>query len=203
MVITRGLEPPTCGLGKRICKINNMCDRWWLLVIWNIIRSVCERGCLQNIRHLEKGVPKQGISRSRGGYATKIHAVVDALGNPIKIYLTGGQVSDYTPARDLITEFDLENSYMLAGKGFDSQELVDTIRDKGVFRSFPASRMQKTQNVWQVPEQGSASGRKLLSQVEERPTYYYSLWEELDQLSRMIRLECILIWLLWYFANTL
>ena len=45
----------------------------------------------------ERGREKQGICRSRGGYTTKIHAVVDALGNPIKIYLAGGQISDYTP----------------------------------------------------------------------------------------------------------
>ncbi|WP_209018523.1 MULTISPECIES: hypothetical protein [Paenibacillus] len=31
----------------------------------------------------QKGASKQAIGRSRGGLTTKIHAVVDALGNPL------------------------------------------------------------------------------------------------------------------------
>ena len=33
---------------------------------------------------------------------TKIHAVVDGLGNPIRILLTGGNTNDIVPACDLI-----------------------------------------------------------------------------------------------------
>ena len=51
---------------------------------------------------------------------------MDALGNPIKIYLTGGQVSDYTPAKDLITLFDLENSYVPADKAMTTFSCVQT-----------------------------------------------------------------------------
>jgi hypothetical protein len=33
---------------------------------------------------------EQAIGRSRGGLTTKIHALVDALGNPVKLMLTPG-----------------------------------------------------------------------------------------------------------------
>jgi transposase len=33
---------------------------------------------------------KQAIGRSRGGLSTKIHALVDELGNPLRFDLTGG-----------------------------------------------------------------------------------------------------------------
>ena len=42
---------------------------------------------------------------SRVGNTTKIHALVDAWGNPLKIILTAGQVHDVTIAPALISDF--------------------------------------------------------------------------------------------------
>jgi hypothetical protein len=36
------------------------------------------------------GQESQALGRSRGGFSTKIHASVDALGNPLRFRLTGG-----------------------------------------------------------------------------------------------------------------
>ena len=44
----------------------------------------------------------QAIGRSRGGLSTKIHATVEALGNPVRIRLTGGQAADITEVVALI-----------------------------------------------------------------------------------------------------
>lgn len=44
----------------------------------------------------------QAIGRSRGGLTTKIHMIVDALGNPLALSLTGGQVHDITQAEALV-----------------------------------------------------------------------------------------------------
>ena len=43
--------------------------------------------------------------RSRGGLSTKIHAAVDALGNPIRFILTQGQASEYEQANAMIAGF--------------------------------------------------------------------------------------------------
>ncbi len=40
----------------------------------------------------------QAIGRSRGGLTTKIHALVDALGNPVEVMLSPGQDHDLTCA---------------------------------------------------------------------------------------------------------
>src|ERR1700733_10491654 len=45
----------------------------------------------------------QAIGRSRGGLTTKIHALVDALGNPVELMLTPGQDHDLTCAEPLMT----------------------------------------------------------------------------------------------------
>ena len=41
----------------------------------------------------------QAIGRSRGGLSTKIHALVDALGNPVELMLSPGQAHDLTSQR--------------------------------------------------------------------------------------------------------
>ena len=45
---------------------------------------------------------EEGLGRSKGGFTTKIHAAVDALGNPLKFIITPGQRSDVTQAEELI-----------------------------------------------------------------------------------------------------
>lgn len=50
----------------------------------------------------QKNGSDQAIGRSRGGLATKIHACVDALGNPIRLILTVGQVLDVTQGSALV-----------------------------------------------------------------------------------------------------
>ena len=47
-------------------------------------------------RGSKKGDSNEAIGRSRGGLTTKIHAIVDALGNPLAVSLTGGHVHDVT-----------------------------------------------------------------------------------------------------------
>lgn len=42
------------------------------------------------------------IGRTKGGMNTKLHAVTDAEGRPIRFFMTAGQVSDYTGAAALL-----------------------------------------------------------------------------------------------------
>ena len=60
----------------------------------------------------------QAIDRSRGGLTTKIHAAVDALGNPVALSLTAGQIHDVTQAEPLLE--DLAPDAVIADKGYDS-----------------------------------------------------------------------------------
>lgn len=54
--------------------------------------------------------------------STKIHALTDALGNPLAFYLTPGQASDLAGA-DILLE-DLAAESLLADKGYDVDERV-------------------------------------------------------------------------------
>lgn len=42
------------------------------------------------------------IGRTRGGMNTRLHAVTDTRGRPIKFFMSAGQVSDYTGAAALV-----------------------------------------------------------------------------------------------------
>ena len=64
----------------------------------------------------------QAIGRSRGGLSTKIHMIVDALGNPLTFSLTGGQVHDINQAQPLTAE--VHPGAILADKGYDADSYI-------------------------------------------------------------------------------
>ena len=69
-------------------------------------------------KNTETGIQEQELGRSKGGFTTKSHAACDSLGNPVKFFLTAGQRSDYTKARDLIEGKRMEA--LIADKGYDA-----------------------------------------------------------------------------------
>lgn len=66
---------------------------------------------------------------------TKIHAVVDALGNPLRFILSPGQASDYTEAEALIAEWPAK--HVLGDKGYDSKALRDAIAKQNAVAVIP------------------------------------------------------------------
>jgi transposase len=64
----------------------------------------------------------QAIGRSRGGLSTKIHTLVDALGNPIGFHLTSGEAHDLVGADHLLSDMQAET--LIADKAFDADKRV-------------------------------------------------------------------------------
>ena len=46
------------------------------------------------VQRAPSGGEPQALGRSRGGFSTKSHVAVDALGNPLDFVLTEGQAAD-------------------------------------------------------------------------------------------------------------
>lgn len=67
----------------------------------------------------------EGLGRSKGGFTSKIHAKVDALGNLLKITITAGQKNDITQADTLL--HNVFNAYVIADKGYSSKVLRSKI----------------------------------------------------------------------------
>jgi transposase len=72
------------------------------------------------------------MGRSRGGLTTKIHALVDANGNPIALKLTEGQAADGKSASDMLNNLGAGQT-LLADRAYDSDALRKSLADRGAW----------------------------------------------------------------------
>ncbi|AOY74548.1 Transposase DDE domain protein [Clostridium formicaceticum] len=79
----------------------------------------------------------QHIGLSRGGHTTKIHAIVDGLGNPIHFQLSAGNLHDSTLAVDVLSHVDISDSNILADKAYGTKDIRDYISSKEATYTIP------------------------------------------------------------------
>lgn len=73
----------------------------------------------------------QAIGVSRGGYNTKIHALVNEYFQLIGVVLTGGQIHDSECAITLLSTVNLVGKTVLADKAFNSEKIRMFIQEQG------------------------------------------------------------------------
>jgi len=76
---------------------------------------------------------------------TKIHAVVDALGNPLCLFLSAGNEADITNAPPLLCTLSLDGTVVNADRGYDSQPFVDWLKSMGAIPNIPSRATNKVQ----------------------------------------------------------
>jgi transposase len=69
--------------------------------------------------------------------------IVDALGNPLALSLTGGQVHDITQAQALLAL--VEPEAMLGDKGYDADHFVDSLTARAIRVVIPPKSNRKVQ----------------------------------------------------------
>jgi transposase len=75
--------------------------------------------------------------------STKIHTLVDALGNPIAFFLTGGQAHDLEGADELLPK--VQAQALLADKAFDAeQRVIEPLLAAGITPVIPPKSTRKT-----------------------------------------------------------
>ena len=72
------------------------------------------------------------MGRSRGGLTTKIHALVDANGLPIRLKLTEGQAHDGRSAADMLDGIGA-GQVLLADRAYDSDGLRQSLKERGAW----------------------------------------------------------------------
>ena len=72
------------------------------------------------------------MGRSRGGLTTKIHAVVDANGNPITLKITAGQAHDGRSADDMLDTVG-PGQILLADRAYDSDAMRQVLAERGAW----------------------------------------------------------------------
>lgn len=93
-------------------------DMEWASIDSTIVRAhACSAGYGKNSQ------AQESLGRSKGGFTTKIHALVDALGNPLKFSLTAGQRHDITQAAHLVA--DALDTTIIADKAYCAKHFID------------------------------------------------------------------------------
>lgn len=85
----------------------------------------------------------QAIGITRGGLNTKIHALCDALGNPLRFLLTPGQSHDSKAVPELLNGFKAQA--LLADKAYDSDKIIQIAQEQGMQVIIPSKANRKIQ----------------------------------------------------------
>ncbi|MFS0739345.1 IS5 family transposase [Brevundimonas sp. 3P9-tot-E] len=88
---------------------------------------------------VKKGNLGRLIGRTKGGMNTKLHAVTDANGRPISLFMTAGQVSDYIGAAALLDSLP-RAQWLLGDRGYDADWFRDALQAKGIMPCIPGRK---------------------------------------------------------------
>jgi transposase len=134
------------------------------------------------------------LGRSRGGFSTKVHAIVDALGNPLDFVLTGGQAADITQAEALLPEAPVEA--VVADKGYDADAFVATVTARGAKAVIPP-RKRRTQP--RDYDRHVYKERHLIECFFGKIKHYRRIFSRFEKTARnslsFLRLVAALVWL--------
>ncbi len=93
-----------------------------------------------------KKTADRAVGHTRGGLNTKIHAVVDGLGNPLYFQLSSGNVNDSEIAVNVLSHVDISQSNVLADKAYGTNEILDYIQRQDSEYTIPPKA--NTVNPW-------------------------------------------------------
>ena len=83
---------------------------------------------------------RQALGRSRGGFTTKLHAVVTERGELVRYVVTGGEVADITQARGLVRH---RSTAVLADRAYDSNGFIAHVGALGAEAVIPSRRNRR------------------------------------------------------------
>jgi transposase len=79
---------------------------------------------------------RQSTGRSRGGLTSKIHALVDTNGLPVRVALTPGEAHDNRLAGKLLSCLK-PGAMLLADRGYDADWIRELAMKKGAWANIP------------------------------------------------------------------
>jgi len=138
----------------------------------------------------------EAIGKSKGGNTTKIHMATDANGFPIHFEITGGEVHDCKIAPEMIEKLP-SAEHTIADKGYDSEEVRNSIRKKTSNPVIPRKKNSKMGNAdidWSLYKY-----RHLVENLFARIKHFRGIATRFDKLKRnyesVVALVCAFLWL--------
>jgi transposase len=137
---------------------------------------------------------EQALGRSRGGFTTKIHVNVDALGNPLRFILTAGQRHDITQADALIEDYDFER--VIADRSYDADDFLLLIAQLEAEAVIPPAKNRKVKREY---DKHLYKERHLVECFIGKIKQYRRIFSRFDKLDRrylgFLSFTATLIWL--------
>ena len=90
------------------------------------------------------------MGRSRGGLTTKIHAVADVSGLPVRYDLSPGQAHDTTAAGAMLATLP-PDSFLIADKAYDAEWIRDLVEQRDAVPIIPDRERSKTRHAFSKP----------------------------------------------------
>jgi transposase len=129
--------------------------RWRRAGVWGKIMSTLDCGHDVAVQMIDTSIVrvhphgacigrnrKQSMGRSRGGLTSKIHAVVDANGLPVRLALTAGEAHDNRLAGGLLSRLK-SGSMLLADRGYDADWIRALVTKRHAWANIPPRSNRK------------------------------------------------------------
>jgi transposase len=142
------------------------------------------------------------MGRSRGGLTTKIHAVVDSDGLPIRLILTAGQAHDSTVTDDLLQGLP-NGAMLLADKAYDTDHIRARQIEAGGWANIPPKSNRKDNLVFSPYLYRQ---RNLVERFFNKLKHFRRIATRYDKLAEnflaAVKLACVRLWLRTYESTT-
>jgi transposase len=136
----------------------------------------------------------QALGRSKGGFTTTIHALVDGVGYPLKMTLTAGQRHDITQAEPLTCE--LSDTILIADRGYESTVFVESLAKKACRVVMPPRRNAKLQRAY---DRHTYKERHLIECFFGKIKHFRRVFSRFDKTAKVflgfLHFVSVLIWL--------
>lgn len=125
---------------------------------------------------------------------TKLHVAVDALGNPLRVILSAGQIADIDQAHALIK--DQPAGFIVADKGYDSDTFVSRIAAQGSQAVIPPRSNRLNPRSF---DPHLYQDRNLIERFFSRIKQFRRIATRYDKLAKsflsFVHLACAFVWL--------
>ena len=80
----------------------------------------------------------KAVGRTRGGLNTKLHTIVDGLGNPVEFLLSAGNDHDSIHAIEILERIEISGSSVLADRAYGAKKIRAYISEHGANYVIPS-----------------------------------------------------------------